>query len=101
MDLLRKNRKDERIDVRLHKRAKELITRAAALRHQSVSDFVVSVLLERSRDVIERASVLELGEREASRFLEALASPPSPNAKLREATQRHRKAEEDGTLQTS
>lgn len=100
MDLLRNNRKDERIDVRLHKRAKELITRAAALKHQTVSDFVVSVLLERSHDVIERATTLELGKQEATRFLEALASPPAPNAKLREATQRHRRAVEDGTLQT-
>ena len=95
------SRKEVRIDVRLRRDAKQLIARAAALTHQSLSDFVLSAVLERSHEVIERSSALQLNEEAATRFLEALATPPAPNAKLREAAELYRKALAKGTLQTS
>jgi len=101
VDSLASGRKEERLDVRLRRDAKQLIARAAALTGQSLSDFVVSAVLERSRDVIERASSLELSEDEATRFLEALATPPAPNVKLREAAELYRKAVAKGLLQTA
>jgi uncharacterized protein (DUF1778 family) len=101
MDPLLNDRKDERIDVRVRRDAKELISRAAALMHQSVSDFVVSVVLERSRQVIEQSRSVQLTESEAERFLEALANPPEPNARLRQAAERYRKALAEGRLQSA
>jgi uncharacterized protein (DUF1778 family) len=95
------SRKEERIDVRLRREAKQLIARAAALTHQSLSDFVLTAVLERSREVIESSTVIQLNEEAATRFLEALATPPAPNAKLREAADLYRKALADGTLETS
>ena len=100
-EALLNRRKEERLDVRLRKDAKQLISDAAALTHQSVSDFVVSVALERSREVIERSATFTLSRQEASRFLDALAKPPRPNAKLRNAAQRYQRALEDGTLETA
>jgi uncharacterized protein (DUF1778 family) len=94
------NRKDERIDVRLDREAKAMIARAAALRQQSVSEFILSVALERSHEVIERSNVLRLDEHEAERFLAALAKPPEPSAKLRDAAERYRKAIAEGELET-
>ena len=95
------SRKEERLDVRLRKDAKQLIADAAALTHQSVSEFVVSAALERSREVIERSNAFLLSQQEAFRFLDALANPPSPNDKLRNAAERYRQALEDGTLETA
>jgi len=100
-EALLNSRKEERLDVRLRKDAKQLISDAAALTHQSVSEFVVSVALERSREVVERSNAFVLSRQEASRFLDALGNPPRPNAKLRNAAERYRRALEDGTLETA
>ena len=101
MESHRDSRKEVRIDVRLRRDAKQLIARAAALTHQSLSDFVLSAVLERSHEVIERSSALRLNEEAATRFLEALANPPAPNAELRAAAERYRQAMDDGTLKTA
>lgn len=95
----RATRKDERIDVRLNREAKLTISRAAALRQQSVSDFILSATLERSHEVIERANVIRLDEHESERFLAALASPPEPSPKLREAAENYQKALAKGRLE--
>lgn len=95
----RANRKDERIDVRLNRAAKLTILRAAELRQQSVSEFLLSAALERSREVIERAHVIRLSEQESGRFLAALASPPAPSRKLRAAARRYAKAIGEGRLE--
>jgi uncharacterized protein (DUF1778 family) len=95
------NRKDERIDVRLDREAKAMIARAAALRQQSISEFILAVALERSHDVIERSKLLRLSEREAERFLAALANPPEPSAELKKGAKRYRKAIAEGELETA
>ena len=100
-DPLANSRKEERLDVRLRGDAKRLIASAAALTHQSLSEFVVSAALERSREVIERANVFRLSQHEASRFLDALSNPPSPHAKLQEAAEQYQNALDDGTLETA
>lgn len=94
------SRKEERLDVRLRKDSKQLIAEAAALSHQTLSEFVVSVALERSQEVIERANVISLSQQQASQFLDALASPPSPNDKLLKAAEQYQHALDDGTLET-
>jgi uncharacterized protein (DUF1778 family) len=96
-----KGRKDERIDLRLDREAKATIARAAALRQQSVSEFLLAVALEHSHDVIERSKALRLSEREAERFLAALANPPEPDPRLREAAEQYRKALAEGRLETA
>ena len=92
-------RKEERIDVRLDREAKVTIARAAALRHQSVSDFILSATLERCQEVIERANMIRLSEHESERFLAALANPPAPSPKLRKAVEKYQKALAKGRLE--
>jgi len=93
-------RKDERIDVRLHREAKALIAQAAAAENQSITDFMVSSTLDRSRQVLERLSTIRLNEKEAERFLAALVEPPVLSAKLREAVEQYNKAIAEGQLET-
>ena len=96
---LANRKKDERIDVRLRSDTKRLISRAALLENQSLSDFVVSIAVKHSREVIEQSTLIELNAEQAARFAEALASPPAPNATLREAAEKYRKAVDRGELQ--
>ena len=100
-DSLANRRKEERLDVRLRKDVKQLISSAAELTHQSVSEFVVSVALERSREVIRNSNAFQLSQAEASRFVDALKNSPSPNVKLRGAAERYSEAIDDGTLETA
>jgi uncharacterized protein (DUF1778 family) len=92
-------KKDERIDVRLDRNKKQLIARAALLESRSLSDFVVSAMVKHSREVIEQSTLIELNAEQAARFAEALANPPAPNAALREAAEKYRKAVDRGELQ--
>jgi uncharacterized protein (DUF1778 family) len=74
--------------------------RAAELRQQSVSDFILSAALERSQEVIERANVIRLNEHEWERFLAALAIPPASSPKPeREAAENYQKALAKGRLE--
>ena len=84
-DNSRAARKDERLDVRLNREAKLTIMRAAELRQQSVSDLILSA----AQEGIERANVIRLNEHQSERFLAALAIPPAPSPKLREAAENY------------
>jgi uncharacterized protein (DUF1778 family) len=98
MDPVRKN---DRIDVRVRRESKLLINRAALLMDQSVSDFMVSCALERSRQVVREAERVELSYRDAERFAAALQQPPAPNSALKEAVEKYDKSIAEGRLQTS
>lgn len=98
-DPLANRKKDERIEFRLRSDTKQLISRAALLENQSLSDFVASTAVKRSREVIEQSTTITLNAEQAARFTEALANPPAPNAALREAAEKYRKAVDRGELQ--
>jgi uncharacterized protein (DUF1778 family) len=95
---LANRRKDERIDLRLRPDAKQLIARAAMLENQTVSDFVVSVAVKHSRNVIEQSALIQLNAEDTARFVEALANPPEPSTTLRETAEKYRKAVDRGEL---
>ncbi len=86
---LEPNAKSERLAARLTSRQKELLQRAADLTGRSLTDFIVSSALERAETTIRSYEVLELSERDAKAFFEALDNPPKLNAKLSEAMRRH------------
>lgn len=62
----------ERLEIRLTHEDRDLLEHAAALRGQSVSDFVVSALVERAREIVARPKVTKLTARDRDRFLEIL-----------------------------
>lgn len=73
-----------RIDVRLYEEQKHEIEEAAAQLGQSLSEFAVSVLLERSRTVMEQHQRTRLTTRDRDLFLKAL-DHDKPNKALRKA----------------
>lgn len=83
--------KSERVDLRIPPDQKRLLEQAAALRGQSLSDFIRSTAIEGARAVVRRADVTILSTRDRDRFLAILDDDAPPNAALRRAA-RHYKA---------
>ncbi|MCY2925957.1 MAG: DUF1778 domain-containing protein [Planctomycetota bacterium] len=79
-----------RLDVRLAPQQKDLIEQAAELSAQSLSGFVVSVLVDQARKVVDRHTTIRLSNRDRDRFLALLDNPPPPAPALRKAARRHR-----------
>ena len=81
--------KTERVQVRVDPNAKRMLERAAALANTTVSAFVVNSALDAAGHLIRERERLVLSERDWDLFLDALVTPPEPNAALRRAFARH------------
>ncbi len=83
-----------RLGFRVDNRTKKLVERAAALERRSLTDFCLTVLLDATRETIQRHETLLLSERDREVFFRTLVHPPKPNTRLkrafREAEQRIR-----------
>jgi len=81
-----------RLDIRLNPRAKEKIEQAAAVSHQSITDFVVTSLLRASEEALERQQLIQLSIRDRDVFLAALENDVRPNRALRKAADRFKRS---------
>lgn len=84
-----KRRKATRLEARLTDAQKALLQEAAALRGQTLTEFVVRAGEEAATRVLERAGVVVLSGRDSAAFVDALLVPPAPNARLRAAAARY------------
>ncbi|MDP9024508.1 MAG: DUF1778 domain-containing protein [Candidatus Eremiobacteraeota bacterium] len=64
-------------NARLPKRTKNVLQRAAELRGQSLSDFVLGSAFERAQTTIRAHELIELSERDSAAFAEALLRAPA------------------------
>lgn len=80
-----------RLDVRLTLDTKELIQRAAELRNQTITQFVVSTLSEEAGRVVDSHERTTLSDRDRDLFVRLLDAPPEPNKALRNAAADYRK----------
>ncbi len=80
----------ERLEARVNAEQKALMERAAALEGRSLTDFVVGSVQAAAIETIRRHETIVLSARDSEAFAAALASPPSPNDRLRAAARRHR-----------
>jgi len=83
--------KQERMHIRLDTPSKQKLERAAAYTHKSLSEFVLGQALHAAEEVIHEHETLKLNEADWEAFLDALESPPKPNAKLKQALAEHEK----------
>jgi uncharacterized protein (DUF1778 family) len=74
-----KIRKNARLEARVTEEQKQLMERAAFLRGQNLTEFMVSVLAEAATQTIKDRELLELTERDHAAFAEALLNPPAPS----------------------
>ncbi len=84
--------KDDRLQVRLDTESKNVLQRAASYRHKTVSQFVLMTALEEAEKVILENEVVTLSGPDWKVFFNALTNPPAPNAALRKAFARYKKA---------
>ncbi|NJM70652.1 MAG: DUF1778 domain-containing protein [Scytonema sp. RU_4_4] len=74
-----KIRKNARLEARVTEEQKQLMERAAYLRGQNLTEFMVAVLAETAIQIIKDHEFLELTERDRVTFAEALLNPPAPS----------------------
>jgi uncharacterized protein (DUF1778 family) len=80
-----------RLEARVPEQQKRLFERAAELRGQSLTDFIVTTAQAEAVRTLEEHNVMKLTIEEQQRFVAALMNPPAPNAALLKAANRYRK----------
>jgi uncharacterized protein (DUF1778 family) len=76
-------RKDEVIQIRASAEAKAILNRAAALRGQKLSEFMLESARRRAEETILDQRTFFLDEAAHARFLALLDAPPKPSATVR------------------
>jgi len=76
-------RKDDVIQIRASSEAKAILNRAAALRGQKLSEFMLESARRQAEETILDQRTFFLDEKAHARFLALLDSPPKPSAKVR------------------
>lgn len=76
-------RKDERIDLRLSRRAKALLQHAAAVRHKTVTEFVLDSSLTAATETLADRREFLLNAKQWQAFMAALDAPMRPKPRLR------------------
>lgn len=84
--------RSQHLKVRLTAEHKSLIEQAAALKGRTVTDFILTSVLDAARRAIEQHQQLELSVRDSEAFVEALLNPRPVNDRLRDTVHRYREA---------
>lgn len=87
--------KQHRISARVPHEVHETLCRVAELTGATVNQFVVQAALKEAQEVIERQEVIRLSPRDWNWLLDLMENPPKPNARLKAALKRYRKARRD------
>ena len=81
----------DRLQLRLDGRSKRMLQRAANYRHETVSQFVLSIAVQEAEKVIRENAAVTLSDPDWKLFYDALIDPPAPNTALRKAFKRYSK----------
>ncbi len=73
-----KIRKSARLEARVTEEQKQLMERAAFLRGQNLTEFIVAVLAEASMQIVKDCELIELTQRDRQVFANALLNPSAP-----------------------
>ena len=85
--------KEDRLSVRMSRDIKNRLGRAAVIRGQRVSDFIVTNLLPIAEEVIQEHQAVLVSERDYSAMMDALNNPPGPNDALLNAAKDYKKTD--------
>ena len=83
--------KSERLMARISSEQKQLLQRAADIRGQTLTEFVVSAAQEAATRAIVDQEVIELSLRDSQAFAEGMLNPAPVNDWLRAAAKRYKK----------
>lgn len=80
-----------RFDARLPKEQKRFFERAAQLGgYRSLTDFVISVVQEKAKKIVDESEQISLSPRDAELFFHAVTTPQPPNEALRQAAETYK-----------
>jgi uncharacterized protein (DUF1778 family) len=79
----------ERLAVRLSPQLKQAVMRAAQVRGESLTDFVLRTISDAAWTTLRDHDLMTLSERDTAAFLDALAHPANPNDALQTAAARY------------
>ncbi|GEM_PF-426466 len=82
--------KSERLAARATPRQKAAIQRAADIAGRSITDFIIDSALKAAEKTLRDYQILELTEREAEAFFDAIENPPGLDEGMHEAAKWHR-----------
>src|SRR5712691_3418407 len=83
--------KSQRLMARISDDQKRLLQRAAEIRGQTLTEFVVSAARDAAIRAIVDQEVIEFSLRDSRAFAEGMLNPPPVNASLRAAARRYKK----------
>lgn len=83
--------KESRLNIRCDARARELLDKAAAYAHVSISEFVLTHALASAEKIVQTHESITLQPEDFLAFLAALDMPTEPNSALKKAFKRHAK----------
>lgn len=83
--------KSQRLMARISAEQKRLLQRAADIRGQTLTEFVVSAAQEAATRAIVDQEVIELSLRDSQAFAKGMLDPPPIGASLRAAARRYKK----------
>jgi uncharacterized protein (DUF1778 family) len=83
--------KSQRLMARISAEQKKLLQRAAEIRGQTLTEFVVSAAQDVATRAILDHEVIDLSLRDSRVFAEGLIDPPPVSASLRAAAKRYKK----------
>ena len=83
--------KSQRLMARISADQKRLLQRAADIRGQTLTEFVVSAAQEAATRAVVDHEVIELSLRDSRAFAEGMIDPPPIGASLRAAARRYKK----------
>jgi uncharacterized protein (DUF1778 family) len=81
--------KDSRLNIRCDAHARDLLDRAAAYAHVSVSEFVLKHALATAAELVQQHESITLTSEDFTAFLAAIDAPAKPNAALKRALKKH------------
>lgn len=84
-----KEKKQDRINLRLEKKVKAILERAAGFEGKNVSSFIINSALEQAEKTIQEHETMTLTSEYSKTFLEALSAPVSFNPELKKAMLEH------------
>ena len=76
------NTRTDRIDLRIHPKAKEALQAAASLRHKTISEFILESALGTADEVLADRRYFGLNVEQWEAFQAALDAPPCPLPRL-------------------
>jgi uncharacterized protein (DUF1778 family) len=83
--------KSQRLMARISDDQKRLLQRAAEIRGQTLTEFVVSAAQDAAVRAIVDQEVIDFSLRDSGAFAEGMLNPPPVNAALRAAAKRYKK----------